>query len=352
MDEVKLFFKELYLFVFKKLNFSFWKFEKGKGVFVGALYRQRGKLSRRLMHTGMALLAGMAMFLAPFLAKEFPGRSVNPWDVTAPTSVLSATEADPQMQTLVSDKIRDKVMEYQVQAGDTVSSLADKFGVSTNTIRWQNNLTGDKLKVGQTLHILPVTGILHKVQKGDTVYSIAKKYDASPQGIVDFPFNTFINDETFDLAIGQTVIVPDGVMPKAQPAPRIRQLTPDAGTVVASGIFVWPTSGTITQRYSWYHPGIDIANSALPEVLAADSGKVAVAGWSPVGYGNHVVIDHGNGYRTLYAHLQVIYVSVGQSVARGNRIGRMGSTGRSTGPHCHFEIILNGVHLNPLSVLK
>src|SRR3989344_3979602 len=93
---------------------------------------------------------------------------------------------------------------------------------------------GDRIKIGQALEILPVTGIAHKVSKGDTVYSIAKKYDAVAQAIVDFPFNTFSNDETFELAIGQIVIVPDGVKPAAVPtSPRIRQITPDAGTVVA-----------------------------------------------------------------------------------------------------------------------
>lgn len=175
-----------------------------------------------------------------------------------------------------------------------------------------------------------------------------------PQSIVDFPYNAFVNDETFELAIGQVVVVPDGVKPAERPtSPRIRQVTPDAGTVVASGTFVWPTGGTITQRSVWYHQGIDIANRVAPNVLAADSGTVIVAGWPDgYGYGNRVIIDHGNGYRTLYAHLSQIYVVPGQTVARGNAIGKMGSTGRSTGIHLHFEVILNGVHLNPLNVLR
>ena len=199
-----------------------------------------------------------------------------------------------------------------------------------------------------------MTGVAHKVAKGDTVYSIAKKYDSSSQAIVDFPFNTFSNDETFELAIGQTVIVPDGVKPQESVAvsPRIRQITPDAGSVVASGSFAWPTSGTITQNFAWYHPGLDIANKAAPNVVAADSGKVVYAGCINWGYGCHVIIDHGNGYKTLYAHFQKIYVSLGQNVGRGNLIGQMGSTGRSTGTHTHFEISKNGVKLNPLSVLK
>jgi len=151
---------------------------------------------------------------------------------------------------------------------------------------------------------LPVTGVSHKVQKGDTVYSIAKKYGADAQAIADFPFNTFSNDETFELAIGQTIIVPDGekIAVSSNIASRAKQITPNAGTVVASGQFVWPSAGTISQRFSWYHPGVDIANRGLPPVLAADSGKVIASGWDGTGYGNMVLIDHGNGYKTRYGH--------------------------------------------------
>ncbi|MEJ2348107.1 MAG: M23 family metallopeptidase, partial [Patescibacteria group bacterium] len=335
-SEVKLFFGELGKYLVKNLHLSFIRFEEGKGVFVTALYRQRGKMARRLMHGSMAGLAATGMMMAPVIAQEFPGRSVDPWEIPSTSAVLSATTEDPNTTTLVSEKMRDKIIDYTVQEGDTVSTIAEKFGIDADTILWQNDLGAkEAIKPGQTLEILPVTGVSHKVTKGDTVYSIAKKYDSSPQGIVDFPFNSFTNDETFELAIGQIVIVPDGIPPKAAPAtPRIRQITPDAGTVVASGSFVWPAGGTITQRFSWYHKGIDIASNAAPNILAADSGTVVIAGWlDGYGYGNRVMIDHGNGYRTLYAHLSRIYVVPGQTVSRGDAIGKMGSTGRSTGIH-------------------
>lgn len=352
-DDIKLFFNDLGKFVFKNLHLSFLKFENRKGVLVSALYKQRGKLSRKITHYGMGSLVALGVMISPVIAQELPAGRTNPWDVPTQT-VLSASTDNPGIDTLVSEKIRDKIYEYTVAPGDTVASIAEKFGVSVETIRWQNSLVKDKIKVGQTLQILPVTGVVHKVQKGDTVYSIAKRYDSESQAIIDFPFNTFSNDETFELAIGQLVIVPDGVMPtEAGPiTPRIRQITPDAGTVVASGQFVWPTQGTITQRYSWYHPGIDIANRSLPSVVAADSGSVVYAGWDSAGYGNMVLIDHGNGFRTRYAHLSQIFVISGQSVGRGSTVGKMGSTGRSTGPHTHFEIILNGVHVNPFNYLK
>lgn len=352
-EELKLFFNDLGFYLTKKLHLSFLRFEEGKGAFVTALYKQRGKLARKLIHTGMAGLAGAGMMIAPVIAQEFPGRSVNPWEVESNPQVLSATTESGAIETLVSEKVRDGIKEYTVEEGDTIASIAKKFGVDSDTIKWENNLTGDKIKQGQTLKILPVIGIAHKVAKGDTVYSIAKKYDSSAQAVVDFPFNTFSNDETFELAIGQIVIVPDGVKPaETISTPRIRQLTPDAGSVVASGNFVWPTAGTISQNYAWYHPGTDIANRAAPNVLAADSGRVTYAGCLAYGYGCHVKIDHGNGFTTLYAHFSQLYVTAGQSVSRGSAIGKMGSTGRSTGTHLHFEVAKNGVKLNPLTVLR
>jgi murein DD-endopeptidase MepM/ murein hydrolase activator NlpD len=259
--------------------------------------------------------------------------------------------------TLISDKPHAEILNYTVQPGDTVSKIAKKFGISTDTIRWENKLTSIKaIKPGQTLRILPVTGIAHRVSHGETVYSIAKRYNVSPQGIVDWPFNSFANDETFALAVGQILIVPDGVMPKAKPwEPRryFAQKTPGTGTLAGTGQFVWPTEGNISQRYRWYHKAIDIANRAAPDVVAADSGTVIVTGWpSPWAYGNRIMIDHGNGFITLYAHLSRIYVSVGQKVSQGQVIGRMGSTGRSTGTHLHFEIRKGRIATNPLNYLK
>ena len=354
LADAKFFFLELAIYLKNKSHLSFTRFENGKGVLVTALYRKRGRLARRFVHSGMAGLAALGIMIAPIIAEEFPGRSLNPWDIPSPSAVLSAATSDSLTQTLISEKIRDRIIEYTVAEGDTVSSIAEKFGVGTDTVLWQNGLQkSDKIKPGQVLEILPVTGVSHKVRKGDTVYSIAKKYDVDPQQIVNFPFNAYTNDETFELAIAQTVIVPDGVMPEVKAAPRMRQITPDAGTVVASGAFVWPAGGRITQNFVWYHKGLDIANKATPNILAADSGTIVVSGWPDnYGYGNRVVIDHGNGFRTLYGHMSRIFVVSGQTVNRGDAIGSMGSTGRSTGTHLHFEVIKDGVYLDPLTVLR
>jgi murein DD-endopeptidase MepM/ murein hydrolase activator NlpD len=362
INDFRIFFREFYKFYYNLIHFHFSVFESRKDFFVTALYRQRGKLAGRFIHSGMAGLTAVGVMIAPVVAQELPGvggATVNPWDIMSPSSVLSASTQNPAVATSISDKGRTEIVQYTVESGDTVSSIAQKFGITSDTIIWQNNLTSkDAIKEGQTLEILPIDGVAHKVSKGDTIYSIGKKYgldESEVQAVTEFPFNTFVNDETFELAVGQIVIVPNGVKPDPQipsGATRPRQLTPNAGTVVASGSFVWPTQGTISQRFAWYHPAIDIANRAAPNILAADAGKVITSGWSSVGYGNHVIIDHGNGYKTLYAHMQRLFVVEGQTVTRGSAIGQMGSTGRSTGTHLHFEVILNGARLNPLGVLR
>lgn len=352
-EDLKLFLNAWYRFLFLRVYLWLRHLEKGKSAVAEALYQGRGKLARPLVHSGMGGLAVLGILLAPIIANSLPG--AGSFAQTPPPSAVlsSATEAEEATSTFVSEKPRAEIIDYKVEAGDTISGIAQKFDVSIDTIRWVNNLEDNKvLKPGQIIKIPPVTGVIHKVGRGDTVYLIAKKYNTDAQAIVDYPFNTFTNDETFELAVGQILVIPDGVMPKVAPV-YLAQKTPDAGTIVASGAFVWPTSGTISQRFRWYHPGIDIANKAGTAVLAADAGKIIIAGWPDnIGYGNRIMIDHGNGSVTLYGHLSKILVSEGQTVKRGDEIGEVGSSGRSTGPHLHFEIRASGKAQDPLAYLK
>jgi murein DD-endopeptidase MepM/ murein hydrolase activator NlpD len=215
----------------------------------------------------------------------------------------------------------------------------------------------DAIKPKQILRILPVTGVRYKVSRGETIYSIAKKYQVDAQNIIDYPFNSFANDETFALTAGQELIIPDGIKPKEIVVDTARYLTrtvaPIPG-VVGEGNFTWPTSGHISQRYSWYHQAVDIASREGPNIVAAQGGTVTKSGWNAGGYGNFIVIDHGNGYSTLYGHMlnNSMVVSAGQKVSQGQKIGIMGSTGRSTGPHLHFEVKSTKGNLDPLVVLK
>lgn len=339
-------------------------FEHVKTSLVDALYKKRGKYARPFVHAGMVGLLFIGVTVGPAILEDSQSNQALSGQLPQ-ARVLGLTTEDTfamGTQTQSGQGVLEyrggEVTEYEVQAGETTSEIAERFGLTVDTLLWANGLTaGDSIKEGQTLKILPIDGIMHKVKKGETVYSVAKKYAIDPQGIVDYPFNSFTNDETFALAVGQQLMVPDGVMPKAIPvSPNTyvaSTLTPDAGVVSATGRFVWPASGRISQGYRSYHRAIDIANKAGGPILAADDGRVIIAGWPDnSGYGNRIIIDHGNGYQTLYAHLSRFNVVPGQSVSKGNVIGQMGSTGRSTGTHLHFEIRAAGQTQNPLNFLN
>jgi murein DD-endopeptidase MepM/ murein hydrolase activator NlpD len=354
--ELREFNRQLLQYVTKHAYRAFFRFEAGKDIVAGALYHKRGKYARPFLHSGMMALIFFGITLGPkFVETSLAEESVRD-DAVSGASSLEVSLDSTGLVTLESEKPWNQVSEYTVKEGDTLSSIAAKFDLSIESVKWANpSINWQKVKPGVILAVPPVTGVVYKVKPGDTVYSIAKKFQTEAQGIVDFPMNTFSDDETFSLVAGQTLVVPDGIMPSevAPSAPNIaRLLTPDAGSVTASGNFVWPGYGRLTQGYRWYHKGVDIANHDGGAILAADSGRVVVAGWTNSGYGNHVIIDHGNGFQTLYAHLSSISVAVGAGVNRGMVIGQMGNTGRSTGTHLHFEIRTAGGNVDPLGYLK
>lgn len=353
--ELVLFFQAFLLYLQKKITLVSLKFEFTKGAFVHLMLLKRGRYKRPFLHFGMILLLGLGVLVAPILAETNPLLSQDNTlgESSTPSEVLSSISDTDVFQTQVSPKPRDKVIIYTIEKGDTLSTVAEKFDITADTIRWINNLTGDSLTVGDELKIPPVTGIVHKVERGDSIYTIAKKYDTDAQKIVNFPFNDFANPETFSLVEGQTLIVPDGIKPKAPiRSPRPQPVFTPSQIDISSAGFIWPTSGTITQYPVWYHNAVDIANKGAPDITAAKSGRVKSAACDRGGYGCHIIIDHGGGTETLYAHMQKFYVSAGQDVNQGQAIGQMGSTGRSTGTHLHFEVRINGAIVNPLGFLK
>lgn len=334
-------------------------FENNKNKVVKTILIKRGRRNRMFLHTATMAILTIGIIISPYISES---HLLAPDKNALTPSQAQATEEqavapDDVFQTKSSVTIRNKVITYTVERGDTISTIAKKFDVSEDTIRWENNLTGDAITIGDTLQVLPVTGTLHKVQSGDTVYTIAKKYNVGAQNIVDFPFNDFANPQTFSLVTGQIVVVPDGVKPEEQVKPQyIRQqyIATGPATVTASG-FTWPIRGTMNQYYSWYHPGIDLGASLGTPIVAAQSGRVAEAytgGWNG-GYGVHVIVSGDNGYSTLYSHMSATNVSSGQQVVAGQTVvGWVGLTGRTTGPHLHFEIRSSGGNLNPLSFLQ
>ena len=319
------------------------------------MYRQRGRFSQSFVNVTMFTLFFLVILFSGTLESLVIN---NEGSETGGSNYLLAAADKAGANTLISNLPKGETTEYRVQEGDTVSSISQKFGVNIDTIVWENNLKSvGAIKVGQILKILPVSGVKHTVKRGETIYSIAKDFQVDAQNIIDYPFNTFANDETFSLSAGQELIIPDGIKPKEVVIDRTRYVArtvaPIPG-VVGEGNFMWPTSGSISQRYAWYHQAVDIANRSNPDVVASQGGTVVTARWNAGGYGNYVVIDHGNGYRTLYAHLlnNSMVVRAGQRVGQGQKLGSMGSTGRSTGTHLHFEVISDKGKLNPLNVLK
>ena len=231
----------------------------------------------------------------------------------------------------------NQVSEYTVQAGDVLSFIASDFGVSINSIIWANNLTNiNSISPGQILRIPPVTGVIHKVKKGDTIVSISKKYGIDERKIVEF--NRL--SEGGNLAIDDEIIVPDGkiaasFMAKNQitTASRFAHL-PDLGDY-----FFIPAAGHNWKRIHGRN-GVDIANSCGIPIFAAADGTAVISdavGWNG-GFGKYVKLLHANGTETLYAHTSKLLISVGQFVQKGQEIALIGTTGRSTGCHLHFEV--------------
>jgi LysM repeat protein len=236
-------------------------------------------------------------------------------------------------EILIHKPTSDQISVYVVREGDTLSQIAEMFNVTVNTIKWGNDLSSNTLKTGQTLVILPISGIKYTVVKGDTVASIAKKYKGDEDEII--AYNNLQKGDA--LIAGSVIIVPDGEV--AAPPTTIRS-TGTSGLKEYAGYYMRPiVGGRKTQGIHGYN-GVDLAAPIGTSLLAAADGQVIIArfgGWNG-GYGNYIVIRHPNGTQTLYAHASRIDVSAGDTVNQGDIIGAVGSTGKSTGPHVHFEI--------------
>jgi murein DD-endopeptidase MepM/ murein hydrolase activator NlpD len=250
---------------------------------------------------------------------------------------------------------RSSIVEYSVQGGETLGLIAERYGISANTLRWANGLDDRALiKPGQILKVPPTSGVLHTVASGDTIEKIAQKYHTDATGILDY--NRLANASAID--VGSQLVIPGGKIdpPKAPIVPRVPSSSgndsgprPANARNVGTGLF-WPTpSHRINQGYSYRHGGIDIDSDRSP-IYASAAGRVVRTNWGR-GYGNNIIIDHGNGLTTLYAHLSKSFVGVGESIEKGETIGISGCTGWCTGDHLHFEVWISGQRTNPFNYL-
>ena len=267
-------------------------------------------------------------------------------DETAPIARLA------QPHTIVPVRPRLGVITYTVQAGDTIQGIAALHGLQPTSIQWANpeiEDAPDLLRIGQQITILPIDGVYHIVEEGDTLDSIAEEYKASVEEIVGCTYNSLASRFT-PIQTGIGLIVPGGEKPYVPKVVTVYEgEAPQA--VAGTGQFQWPVVGVITQGYWYGHRAVDVGAPTGSALLAADDGFISFAGWTDVGYGYLVVINHNNGYSTYYAHCSNIYVYEGQTVDRGQVIAAVGSTGWSTGPHLHFEVRYQGVQQNPFAYL-
>lgn len=281
----------------------------------------------------------------------------------------ASVSRDPLPHTTIPDRPPVTGVSHQVELGDSVFGLADSFKIKPETLLWANfNVLKDNpdlLSVGMTLLIPPTDGVYYKWKDGDTLQSVADQFKSTVKAIVLWPGNNLdiINPV---VAPGTMIMVPGGkrefqrtwVVPTIPRGPagvvmNIPGTCNATGAIIGTGYFAWPVSSHYISGNDYWsgHLGIDIGATLGLPVWAADSGVVVFSGWNSNGYGNMIMIDHGNGFQTLYGHLSVRIASCGQAVLKGTQIGNAGSTGNSTGPHLHFEVRLNGGFVNPHNYL-
>ncbi len=282
------------------------------------------------------------------------------------------------IHTSIPTRARVDVLVYTVEQGDSLFAIAETFGLKPETILWGNfDTLADNphtLQPGQELNILPINGTYHEWREGESLIKVAEYYGVDPLEIIQWSGNK-IDIYDFDLdnpvfEVGQKLIVPGGArelvdygppaITRDNPAIAATYGPGHCGTIyqgsVGVGVFLWPTTERWISGNDYSpganHPAIDIAGNAGNQVWASDNGVIVYAGWSNYGYGNLIVIDHGNGWQTLYAHMNSINVGCGQSVGQRQVIGGLGNTGNSSGAHLHFEIIYLGTKVNPWNFLQ
>ena len=336
----------------------------------------RGPLGRYAEHAGFLLIIvggviAARIGLAALPAEAEPAQPPQPEQVDSAEirlpdfEVRSAVGVQrlPDIDTLIPTRPRLDILKYVVQPGDTLFGISDRFGLKPETVLWGNfealEDNPHTLRPGQELDILPADGTLYIWNQGDELVGVASFFGVAPQDILDWPGNRLPQDIDLlnpDIDPGTQLVIPGGRRETVDwRAPRITRANPASARIlgpgycgsvydgpVGGGFFVWPTPGRYISGYTFdpvVHPGIDIGGSLGNAIYAVDAGVVVYAGWHNGGYGNVVVIDHGNGWQSLYGHLDTVAVGCGDGLFQGNVLGGMGSTGNSTGTHVHFELM-------------
>jgi murein DD-endopeptidase MepM/ murein hydrolase activator NlpD len=371
---LKLHLKDFLKWMFKPLSFiyksAFYKEFRGFVAYFPRLFSDILPVApQKRLFTQTAIFAVFVLFMSSFT----PGAQIQMMDRSYSVDYISSYELPGDI--LVTDdagylvKINPQTNEanrigmtdfavHTVEEGESLSFIAERYGVKSSTIMWENNLgNANSLRIGQKLMIPPVNGINYKVSSGDNLEKIAKKYKIEVSGII-----AQNNLETEVLRKGQNLFLPGAepirpvIVAGAYNVPisniGAKSYARASDSPLAGKVFIFPTSGNITQGYRAGHYAIDISDTSRPPIWAAGPGtieKVSTGTWGG-GYGNHIIIDHGDGLKSLYAHMTSVNVENGQWVNQGDVIGIMGNTGRvygRTGIHLHWEVIDNGMKVYP-----
>ena len=355
-------------------------------------------LGESILRVGASLLSLVAVIAVIWVVQKFfdqapaTAQNVGAASNLTPTASVDIGSVPPAAElgyegiprlaqpfTVIPSRPRQEIVTYTVLEGDTVFGIAEKYGLQPETVLWGNYYTllddPHNLSPGQELDILPVDGAVYEWQSGDGLNGVSKFFNVNPEDIVNYPGNGLdlatIGDYAHpNIQPGTVLIVPSGRrefvswsaplgVTRENPA-LARVLGPGAcdpisGGAVGYGTFVWPTQKHYLSGYDYSpkanHWGIDLAGQLGEGIFSVDAGVVVYSGWNNYGYGNMVIVDHGNGWQSLYAHMSDIYRFCGQSVGQGEAIGAIGSTGRSSGAHLHFELMSPGYKVNPWDFL-
>ncbi|HJN62733.1 MAG TPA: M23 family metallopeptidase [Candidatus Paceibacterota bacterium] len=303
--------------------------------FVGGFF-ERFESDNEISYQGNS--QNMALLQAALNHDPAPVKGGGDITIVGGTSLLPETGPSGSLANIEDTPSSDRISVYVVRKGDSLSQIANMFGVSTNTIVWANEITnGKSIQPGQTLIILPISGVTHIVAKGETVKAITNKYKGDYNEVLAY------NGLTLDsvVQVGDKVVVPEGEFPISAVSTTARRATlRGVGGPSYDGYYMRPISGGQKSQGLHGYNGVDLDTYGGAPIFAAANGKVIISkssGWNG-GYGKYVVISHGNGTQTLYAHNSQNIVYPGQNVVKGQVIGYIGSTGRSTGSHLHFEV--------------
>ena len=349
----------------------------------------------RFLMAGSWMVAVSLVLVAVYLGLQFRNSKAAPAETaTIQTSLPALTSNDTQseavdlpevnlsdpnspitrrstLHTNIPTRPRQDVIAHVVSIGDSVFGIAQSYNIEPETVLWSNydllNDDPDMLSPGMELSIPPVDGVYYQWKEGDTFASVATQFKAEADDILNWPGN-HLDLTNPQLSAGSWILIPGGEREFQQwLVPTIARdnsgvsasllgtgaCTGSYEGAYGSGAFSWPTGQHVLSGNDYWsgHLGIDIAGTTGDGIYAADAGVIVFSGWAYGGYGYMIMIDHGTGYQTLYAHLSAVSARCGQSVYNGTYIGAMGSTGNSTGPHLHFEVRYLGGFVNPWYVL-